>query len=144
MSVRSLIGILGGIVIISFLTQLLEVPLVNAFAPAPITDMEGYLAARNQPPMHVAMLVIAAITGLLAGYLVAKIAGQYEMQHAAFATVAQSLLLVRGFAADGGAAAVLPAWLKVALVLVTVSAMLLGASVRSRVAKLNPSKEVAP
>jgi hypothetical protein len=140
-SVRSLIGVLGGIVIISFLTQLLEVPLVNVLAPQPITDMNGYLAARNQPPIHVAMLVIAGMTGLLAGYLVAKIAGQYEMQHAAFAAAVQGLLLVRGFAADRAASA-LPIWLNLALVLVTVVAMLLGASVRARVAKLNPSKEV--
>ena len=141
MTVRSLIGILGGIVIISFLTQLLEVPLVNVFAPEPITDMNGYLAARNQPSMHVAMVGIAGITGLLAGYLVAKIAGQYEMQHAACAALVQTALLVRGFAAESAAAA-LPAWVKVALVVMTVSAMLLGASVRARAAKLNPSREV--
>lgn len=141
MSVRSLIGILGGIVIISFLTQLLELPLVNVFAPEPITDMNGYLAARNRPPIHVAMVVIAGMTGLLAGYLVAKIAGQYEMQHAAFAALVQTALLVRGFAAESAAVA-LPAWVKVALVMMTVSAMLLGASVRARAAKLNPSREV--
>jgi hypothetical protein len=140
-SVRSLIGVLGGIVIISFLTQLLEVPLVNAFAPEPITDMNGYLAARNQPPIHMAMVVIAGITGLLAGYLVAKVAAQYEIQHAAFAALVQTVLLVRGFTAESAAAA-LPAWLKVSIVVVTVSAMLLGASVRARAAKLNASKEV--
>ena len=141
MSVRSLIGILGGIVIISFLTQLLEVPLVNVFAPAPITDMNGYLAARDQPAIHAAMVVIAGITGLLAGYLVAKIAGQYEIQHAAFAALVQTALLVRGFAAESAASG-LPTWLKVSLVVVTVSAMLLGASVRARAAKLTASKEV--
>ena len=141
MSVRSVIGILGGIVIISFLTQLLELPLVNAFAPEPITDMNGYLAARNQPSIQVAMVIIAGITGLLAGYLVAKIAAQYEMQHAAFAALVQSVLLVRGFAAESAAAA-LPAWLKVSLVVATVAAMLLGAAVRARAAKLEPSKEV--
>ena len=141
MSVRSLIGILGGIVIISFLTQLLEVPLVNVFAPAPITDMSGYLAARNQPSMRVALLIIAGITGILAGYLVAKIAAQYEMQHAAFAALVQSVLLVRGFTADT-AAMMLPTWLKVSLVVMTVTAMLLGASVRARAAKLTASNEV--
>ena len=141
MSVRSIIGVLGGIVIISFLAQLLEVPLVNAFAAEPITDVNGYLAARNQPPIHIAMLAIAAITGVLAGYMVAKIAGQDEMQHAAFAALLQTLLLVRGFATEDAAAA-LPAWVRVALVLVTVPAMLLGAAVRARAARLTPSKEV--
>ena len=141
MSVRSVIGVLGGIVIISFLTQLLELPLVNLFAPGPITDMNGYLAARNQTSIHVAMLVIAAVTGLLAGYLVAKIAGQYEVPHAAFAALLQALLLVRSYASADPAAA-LPLWLEIALVMVTVAAMLLGASVRARAARLEPSKEV--
>ena len=141
MSVRSIIGVLGGIVIISFLAQLLEVPLVNAFAAGPITDFNGYLTARNQPPIHMAMLAIAAITGVLAGYMVAKIAGQYEIQHAALAALLQTLLLVRGFATEDAAAA-LPTWVRVALVLVTVPAMLLGAAVRARAARLTPSKEV--
>ncbi len=141
MSVRSIIGVLGGIVIISFLSQMLELPLVNLFAPAPIADMNEYLAARNQTPIHAAMLGIAAITGLLAGYLVAKIAGQYEVAHAAFAAVLQTLLLVRSYATADPATA-LPPWLEVALVIVTVPAMLLGAAVRARAAKLEPSKEV--
>jgi hypothetical protein len=140
-NVRSLIGILGGIVLISFLTQLLEVPLVNVFASEPITDVNGYLAARSQPPMQMAMLAIAGVTGLLAGYMVAKIAGQYEMQHAAFAAFVQSVLLVRGYAAARAAAA-LPVWLEAAIVVVTVTAMMLGASVRARAAKLTPSNEV--
>jgi hypothetical protein len=140
-SVRSVIGILGAIVLISFLTQLLELPLVNLFAPEPITDMNGYLAARNRPPIHAAMVVIAGVTGLLAGYLVAKIAGQYEMQHAACAALVQTLLLVRGFGGESAAAA-LPTWLKVSLVIATVAAMLLGASVRARAAKLTASEEV--
>jgi hypothetical protein len=88
-----------------------------------------------------AMVVIAGVTGLLAGYLVAKVAAQYEIQHAAFAALVQTVLLVRGFTAESAAAA-LPAWLKVSIVVVTVSAMLLGASVRARAAKLNASKEV--
>ena len=87
-----------------------------------------------------ALLVIAAITGVLAGYMVAKIAGQYEMQHAAFAALLQTLLLVRGFAIEDAAAAP-PAWVRVALVLVTVPAMLLGAAVRARAARSTPSKE---
>ena len=141
MSVRSLIGVLGGIVVISFLTQLLELPLVNVLASGPITDMDGYLAARNQPPMHAAMLVIAGMTGLLGGYLVAKIAGQYEMQHAAFAALVQAVLLIRSYAADTPMA--LPTWLETAIVLVTVAAMLLGAAVRARAAKFTPANEVA-
>jgi hypothetical protein len=111
------------------------------FAPGPIADMNEYLAARNQTPIHLAMVAIAGVTGILAGYLVAKIVGQYEMQHAAIAAVAQTLLLVRGYAGADPAAA-LPAWLEVALVAVTAPAMLLGAFVRARAAKLNASNEV--
>ena len=141
MSVKSIIAVLGGIVIISFLSQLLEVPLVQALTSAPIGDMNAYMAARNQPPMHAALVVIAGVTGVLGGYLVAKIAGEHELLHAGVAAVLQTLLLVRGFAAED-AGAVLPGWVRVALVLVTMTAMLLGATVRARAASLRPSKEV--
>jgi hypothetical protein len=137
-SVRSVIAVLGGIVLISFLTQLLEVPLVNVFAPEPIVDMNGYLAARNKPIVHAGLLMIAALTGLLGGYLVAKIAGEYEVRHTALAAAAQTVLLIRGFG-DPAATATFPGWVKVSLVLVTVSAMLLGAFVRARAASLSQS-----
>jgi hypothetical protein len=140
-NVRSIIAVLGGIVIISFLSQGLEFALVQAFAAVPIQDLNGYYAARNQPAMQAAMVIIAGITGLLAGYLVAKIAGEYELQHAAVAAVAQTGLLVRGFAAEDAAAA-LPAWVRVATVVMTIGAMLLGALVRARAARLTPAKEV--
>src|SRR3712207_415520 len=105
--------------------------------------MNGYLAARNRPPMRVALLGIAAVSGLLAGYVVAKIAGEYEMPHVAVAALLQAALLLRDFAAeDAGTAR--PVWLRVGLVSVTVSAMLLGGAVRARAAKLTPSKEVGP
>jgi hypothetical protein len=135
-SVRSVIAVLGGIVVISFLTQLLEVPLVNVLASEPIVDMNGYLAARNKPIVHAGLLMIAALTGLLSGYLVAKIAGEYEVRHAVVTAAVQTALLIRGFG-DPVAAATLPAWVKVSLVLVTVPAMLLGAVVRARAASLN-------
>ncbi len=141
MNVKSIIAVLGGIVIISFLSQLLEVPLVQAFAASPIEDLNGYLVARNRPPIQVGLVIIAGVTGVLAGYIVAKIAGEYELQHAAVAAVLQALLLVRGYAAEDAASA-LPLWVRVAVVLVTVGGMLLGATVRARAARLAPAKEV--
>jgi hypothetical protein len=140
-SVKSIIAVLGGIVVISFLSQLLEVPLVQAFAASPIEDLNGYYAARNQPPMQVALVLIAGVTGILAGYLVAKVAGEYELQHAAVAALVQAALLARGFAAEDAAVA-LPGWVRMAMVVVTMGAMLLGATVRARAARLTPAKEV--
>jgi hypothetical protein len=140
-SVRSVIGVLGGIVIIAVLTQLLELPLVNLLAPAPLTDMAGYMTARNQPSVHVGLLAIAGVVGLLAGYVVAKIAGEYELAHAAVTALLQGGLLIRSFG-DKDAAADLPPWVKVGLVAVTTIAMLLGASVRARAARLTASSEV--
>jgi hypothetical protein len=138
--IRSLIAVLGGIVLTSFLAQLLEVPLVQVLASEPIVDMNGYLAARNKPLIHVGLVTIAVVTGLLGGYLVAKIAGQYEVRHAAFTAAVYTALLIRGFG-DPAAGASLPAWVKVSLVVVTGPAMLVGAYVRARADSLSQSPE---
>ena len=76
---------LGGLAVTSLMTQPLEFSLVNAVASEPITDMAAYLAVRNQPPVLGATLAVNALVAVLAGYLVAKIAGTREMTHAAAA-----------------------------------------------------------
>jgi hypothetical protein len=139
--VKSVIAVLGGMVIVYFLSGILEGPLVAWLASRRPTTMEELMAARNEQAVLLGRLGITAAVGLLAGYLVAKIAGHYELAHAAVSAALQAFMLLRGFAADPAAAAV-PTPMRVAFVAVTVAAMLAGAAIRARAARLTPPTEV--
>ena len=89
--------------------------------------MAGYLAVRNQPVILGAQLGYTSIAAVLAGYLTAKIAGPEEMLHGGVAALLQTTALVCGFTAGEYAASSRPVWMRMALVLVTGPAMLLGA-----------------
>jgi hypothetical protein len=141
MGPRSLIAVLGGIVITYFLSGILEGPLVGMVAAERPTNMEELMAARNEPAVVAGRIAIAGFVGLLAGYLVAKIAGEYEVPHAAVAAALQAVILVRGFAADPAAASV-ALWMHGAHVLVTAGAMIGGALIRARAARVGPPGEV--
>ena len=129
--VRSLVAVLGGILLISVVVEVLEFTLVNARAGGAITDMTQYFAVRNQPVMLGAKLVYNSLTAVIGGYMVAKVAGSREMLHGAVAALVQTAALIWGFTA-GEYAAFTPVWMRIALVCLTGPAMLLGASVRAR------------
>ncbi len=118
----------------SIVVETLEFTLVNAVAGGGITDMAGYFAVRNQPAILGAKLVYNSLAAVLGGYMTAKVAGQREMLHAGVAALAQTAALIWGFTA-GEYAAFTPAWMRIALVLLTGPAMLAGASIRARAAR---------
>ncbi len=133
--VRSVIAVLGGLAVISLVTQPLEFSLVNAVATEPITDMAAYLAVRNQPSVLGAMLAANALVATLAGYLVAKVAGTREMSHAAAAAMLKTAALAYGFTL-GDFASATPVWMRVSLLVTTGPAMLAGAAIRARAVQL--------
>jgi hypothetical protein len=139
--IRSVIAVLGAIVIIFFLSDVLEVPTVALLAPSRPANMDEYMAARVEPSVVAGRAAIGLVTGLLAGYLVAKIAGRSEMRHALVAAALQTLFMLRGFALDPSAAS-LPAWTRAVLVMVTALGMIGGAAVRARAARFSPTTEV--
>jgi hypothetical protein len=139
--VRSVIALLGGMILVFFLVEALEPPTVALLAPQRPADMDSYLAARNEPGVLPGRLAIYGVVGILAGYMVAKIAGQYEKTHAAAAFLLQAFMMMRGFAADPAAIA-LPFGTRALLVGVTGVGMMLGAAVRARAARLGSSTEV--
>jgi hypothetical protein len=85
--------------------------------------------------------VLTGVTALLVGYVVAKIAGHYELAHAAASAALQAFMLLRAFAADPAATAA-PMGMRIAFVAVTAGAMLAGAAIRARAARLGPPTEV--
>ena len=129
--IRSIVAVLGGIGLISIVVEALEFSLVNAVAGGAITDMQGYFAVRNQPGILIAKLGYNSVGGVLGGYLTAKVSGRQEMQHAWAAAILQTAGLVWGFT-GGEFAAFTPVWMRIALVLLTGPAMLVGASIRAR------------
>ena len=141
MNVRSVIAVLGGTVIIYFLSSILEGPLVGMVAAERPTNMEELIAARNEPAVLLGRLAISGVVGVLAGYLTAKIADEHELLHAAAAAVLQGFLFLSAFAADPAPVAV-PIAMRAAFVLVTAAAMLAGAAVRARARQAAPPTEV--
>jgi hypothetical protein len=129
--VRSVIAVLAGIIVASVLPEMLETTLVRAAAEGPLPDLAAYFDVRNRPAVLAAKVVSSALTAVLAGYFVAKLAGSLELGHAGIAGLVQTATLAWGFAI-GEYASATPLWVRAALVLATAPAMVLGASVRRR------------
>ena len=129
--VRSLLAILGGIGVVSLVTQLLEFTLVGAAAGGQLTDMAHYFEIRNRPSILAAGLVYNTVAAVLGGYMTAKIAGQHEMAHVRIAALVMTAGLIYGFTA-GEFARYTPVWMRIALIMLTAPAMLAGGMVRAR------------
>jgi hypothetical protein len=130
---RSIGGVLGGLGVMSFLIQVLEFSLVMASAGGRVLDMSEYLAVANQPVILLAKLAYYPMAGVLGGYVVARVAMIKEMHHAAAAAAAQTVALIWGFT-NGEFASATPVWTRVALIVLTGPAMMIGAAVRARAA----------
>jgi hypothetical protein len=131
---RSIGSVLGGLGIMSLLIQMLEFSLVMATAGGTVHDMSQYLILGNQPALLAAKLVYYPIAGLIAGYVTARVAMVHEMRHAAAAAAAQTVALIWGFT-TGEFASYTPILVRVALVIMTGPAMMVGAAVRARAAR---------
>ena len=95
--------------------------------------MSQYLALGNQPGMLAAKLVYYPMAGVLGGYVTARVAMKHEMHHAAVAAAAQTVALIWGFS-RGEFASSTPIVIRVALIVLTGPAMMVGAAVRARAA----------
>jgi hypothetical protein len=128
---RSIAAVVAGIVLVALLGRVLLQTLVNAAAGGPIADVAAWVAVRNRTPVLVGWLVSHIAATFFAGYMTARIARCAEVQHAAIAGVLQALILVGGFS-SGEAAAIPPFWIRAAIVVATIPAMVAGAAVRAR------------
>ncbi|MBI4888723.1 MAG: hypothetical protein HY824_16615 [Acidobacteria bacterium] len=129
--IRSIIAVLGGLAVVSLVTESLEFTLVTAASGGTVADMAGYFQVRNRPAILAAKLVYNTLAGVLGGYMTAKVAGARELRHGVVVAVVQTAALIWGFTA-GEYAAFTPAWMRVALLLLTGPAMVAGASVRAK------------
>lgn len=140
-SSRSLTAVLAGIVVAAVLPEVLETTLVRAAADGPLPDLSAYFAVRNQPALLAARVATGALTAVLAGYFVARLAGSLELGHAALAALVHTASLAWGYTA-GEYASATPVWARAALVAGAMPAMIAGAWVRrrARLAELAPQE----
>lgn len=130
-SVRSIIAVLGGVLLLGFMDQTLEQTLVRAIAEVPPTDAASYLAVRNRPLVLGVTLVTHVFAASLAGYMIAKIAVAHEMRHAMAAAALQTAAYVWAFTMSENML-LPPVWTRVAFLAVTAPALLAGASIRAQ------------
>lgn len=131
LTMRGIIGVMGGLVLYMVISEVLETALVAATSEVRPTDVASYYAARNRPAILGAKLAYNTLTALLSGYMTAKVAGEREMYYGKMAAFVQTVELAWRFLL-GEYAGFTPAWMRGFLVLATGPAMLAGASIRAR------------
>lgn len=127
---RSIVVVLAAMLLLGFIDQTLEQTLVMAMADAPITDEASYVAVRNRSPVLAFLLATHTVAALLTGYVLAKLAGSHEVQHAAAAAALVTLLLVAASTAPN--VLVPPVWVRVAMAVITPPALIAGAYIRGQ------------
>jgi uncharacterized membrane protein len=127
---RSVAAVLGGVVLLSFMDRILEGTLVSALADAPPADQASYLAVRNRPLVLAVTLITHTMAGVLAGYMTGRIAGGQETRHAVGAGAVLMAAYVWAFLLDNSMLP--PVWVRIAMLIVTVPALVGGATIRAQ------------
>jgi hypothetical protein len=136
---RSIVVVLAAVLLLGFVDQTLEQTLVMALASAPVKDEASYIAVRNRPQVLAALLATHAIAALLTGYVLAKLAGSHEVQHAAATAALVTLLLVAASVAPN--VLVPPLWVRVAMAAITPPALIAGAYIRGQARLIRMERE---
>lgn len=127
---RSVLVVLVALLMMNFIDQLLGGILLQAVAGAPITDQASFDAAFDRPVVAGLVVVTHAMSALLSGYVLAKLAGSHEVQHAVATAVLATVAALAASAAPN--MMVPPMWVRVAMMAVTPPALIAGAYVRGQ------------
>lgn len=127
--VRSVAAVLGGAFLLLFMDSTLERTLVGVVSQSMPANEAAYLAIRNTLLVLVVSLVTHTLASLLCGYIVGRIAGMHEVNHG----IAAGALLAIGYASSflSDNPMMPPAWVRIAMVLLTPPAIVAGAHVRA-------------
>ena len=112
---------------------------MQALADAPVKDEASYLAIRNRPMVLTVILATHAIASLLTGYVLAKLAGTHEVQHAAATAALATLLLISASATPN--VMVPPVWVRLAMAVITPPLLIAGAYVRGQARLIRLERE---
>ena len=128
---RSIAVVVLGLLLLGFIDQTLERTLVMTLAQGvEIKDEAAYLAIRNRPMVLAVTLVTHGFASLLTGYVLAKLAGKNEVQHAAGTAALFTIAMIGASAAPS--VMLPPIWVRMAMLLITPPALIAGAYVRGQ------------
>ena len=127
---RSIAVVLVALLMMNFIDQLLGGILLQAMAGAPITDQASFDAAIGRPVVAGLVVVTHAMSALLSGYVLGKLAGSHEVQHAVATAALATVASLAAAAAPN--MMVPPMWVRVAMMAVTPPALIAGAYVRGQ------------
>lgn len=127
---RSIAVVVVALLMLGFIDQTLERTIVMTLAQAPLQDEASYVAIRNRPMVLAISVVTHALASLLTGYVLARLAGSYEVQHA-LVTAALVILLI-AFASATPNVLMPPLWVRAAMIFITPPALIAGAYVRGQ------------
>lgn len=136
---RSVAVVVLGLLLLGFIDQTLEKTLVQVLAQEPIKDEAAYLAVRNRPMVLMFTVVSHGFAALLTGYVLGKLAGTREVQHAAGTA---GLFTVAMIGASSAPNVMLPPmWVRLAMLLITPPALVAGAYVRGQARMIREERE---
>lgn len=136
---RSIAVVLAALLLIGFIDQTLERTLVAALAGGQITDEASYLAVRNRPIVLTMTIVTHAMASLLTGYVLGRLAGAYEVQHAIATAVLATIAYVVAFITPN--VMLPPFWVRAAVLAVTPPALIAGAYIRGQARAIRAEQE---
>ncbi len=134
--IRSIAAVIVGILLAYGLPWVLERVLVESSAGRNLYTAGDYYLVRNTAGILAARVAMAFFLSILAGHVAARVAKDDAVRTVAIAASALSLLLIQEFTV-GAFAWGTPVWLRVAIVVITGPAMVLGAMARAAAADLH-------
>jgi hypothetical protein len=139
---RTVLAVIAGILLAYGLPWLLERVLVESVAGRTLNTAGDYYMVRNTAGIIAARLIMAFFLSVLAGHSAARIAGEDAVRTVAIAAAALTTVLIWEFT-GGEFAWGTPIWMRIALVLITGPAMVLGAYARAMAAEHEPEHKPA-
>lgn len=127
---RSILGVVAGLIAISIIAEGIEFLLVTALQGGAVTDPDAYFEVRNRPLVLGLKLVYNTLAAGVGGYLAAWIGGRAHLAHGAALAVVQLVLFVWGMTASEYAGTT-PAWAWITLCVTMSAAIVLGARLRA-------------
>ena len=140
---RSVAVVVLGLLLIGFIDQTLEKTLVQVLAQGePIKDEAAYLAIRNRPMVLVFTVISHGFAALLTGYVIGKLAGTREVQHAAGTAGLFTVALIGASSAPN--VMLPPTWVRLAMLALTPPALMAGAYVRGQARMIREERSSGP